>query len=251
MISYCTTCMNRLKFLSQTLPRNIEAVAGSGSEFVVLDYGGTKGLEDWARRSLADAIASGTLRLFRTRQPRTWFAPHAKNVAHLCARGDILANIDADVYIPDGFTEYLERLLAWPAIIQMRGLDIHENAGTGGVVILRAEHFHSVRGYDESLARGWTCEDLHLQFRARMANGLELLDTETVCTVIPHDNDLRFMNTASRGNTYDQAYGDLVQRYADGRWVSNDGVPWGVATDLELMTEDGWVPHKTERPAKP
>ena len=133
----------------------------------------------------------------------------------------------------------------------MRGLDIHENAGTGGVVILRAEHFHSVNGYDESLARGWTCEDLHLQFRARMANGLELLDTETVCTVIPHDNDLRFMNTASRGNTYDQAYGDLVQRYADGRWVSNEGVPWGVATDLELMTEDGWVPHKTERPAKP
>lgn len=52
-ISFCITCMNRLKHLQETLEKNIlDNFLVDEVEFVVLDYNSQDGLEEWIAQSI-------------------------------------------------------------------------------------------------------------------------------------------------------------------------------------------------------
>src|SRR4051794_24309230 len=103
-LSFCTTCMNRLGHLRETLPRNLIAATGRGPvEFVVLDYNSSDGLAEWTADVLGSHLASGLVRYYRTPRPARFHMSHAKNVAHQLAVGDVVCNLDADNILGSGF----------------------------------------------------------------------------------------------------------------------------------------------------
>ena len=56
-ISFCITCMNRLKHLQETLEKNIlDNFLVDEVEFVVLDYNSQDGLEEWIAQSMMKYI---------------------------------------------------------------------------------------------------------------------------------------------------------------------------------------------------
>src|SRR5574343_1908709 len=61
-ISICTTCMNRLRDLEYTLPKNLEDNKNYKKlEFVLLDYNSTDGLSDWVKKYMMSYIKTGRL----------------------------------------------------------------------------------------------------------------------------------------------------------------------------------------------
>ena len=61
-ISFCITCMNRLKHLQETLEKNIlDNFLVDEVEFVVLDYNSQDGLEEWIAQSMMKYIEMGIL----------------------------------------------------------------------------------------------------------------------------------------------------------------------------------------------
>lgn len=66
-ISFCITCMNRLKHLQETLEKNIlDNFLVDEVEFVVLDYNSQDGLEEWIAQSMMKYIEMGILVYYRT-----------------------------------------------------------------------------------------------------------------------------------------------------------------------------------------
>ncbi|GAH24186.1 unnamed protein product, partial [marine sediment metagenome] len=81
-ISLCTTVMNRLKDIQQTIPKNMADNADYGkAEFLILDYNSTDGLEDWVRENLPEHIATGRVAFFRTSDPEFFDMSHSRNLA--------------------------------------------------------------------------------------------------------------------------------------------------------------------------
>ena len=69
-ISFCITCMNRLKHLQETLEKNIlDNFLVDEVEFVVLDYNSQDGLEEWIAQSMMKYIEMGILVYYRTTEP--------------------------------------------------------------------------------------------------------------------------------------------------------------------------------------
>lgn len=232
-ISFCTTCMDRLHHLRETYPRSL---ANSKSypevEFVLLDYGGNDGVEEWVRENLADHLSSGRFRFYRTDEPRYWVAAHAKNIAHKMATGDILCNLDADVTIPQGFCEFVRRSFSERRIVMaFKSEDMEGNNGCAGFVAARREDFYSVNGYDESINLGWGYDDMNYQFRVRMQNGLELFTPPPVITCIPHSNEVRTANCQLKDiNQTMEISKNICEDVAIRKdYIANKGVDWGVA----------------------
>src|SRR5438045_8134229 len=105
-ISYCVTCYKRLFHLRSTLPVNIKR-KHFDDEIVVLDYGDTEELAEWIV-SMEPLIRSGHLVYART-EAASWHMAHAKNVAHQLASKEIVCNLDADNFISEGMSAWLNR----------------------------------------------------------------------------------------------------------------------------------------------
>ena len=63
-ISFCITCMNRLKHLQETLEKNIDNFLVDEVEFVVLDYNSQDGLEEWIAQSMMKYIGDGCILVY-------------------------------------------------------------------------------------------------------------------------------------------------------------------------------------------
>lgn len=233
-ISFCTTCMNRLYHLKQTYPVNLErSKTYPHVEFVLLDYGGNDGVEEWVASNLGEHLNSGRLRFFRTDEPRYWVAAHAKNIAHKRATGDILCNLDADVFIPDGFCEFVVESFARNRrmVMAFNSEDGQGHNGCAGLVTAMREDFYSVNGYDESINLGWGYDDMNYQFRVRMQNDLELFTPPPIVSCIPHTNEVRTENCQLRDIQETMDISRNICEYAaiSKDYVANKGVPWGEA----------------------
>jgi len=232
-ISFCTTCMNRLFHLRQTHKRNIEhSLSHSETEFVLLDYGSDDGLEGWVREELSEHIDSGRLSFYGMKEKPNYFvASHAKNIAHRLATGDILCNLDCDILIPEGFSEYIESVfIAKPnSIISFESDDLYGNHGCAGIIMSQRDHFYSVNGYDESIRKGWGYDDMNFQFRCRMHNSLELFTPPKMCLCIPHSNELRTINFEDKDihKTMKMSMEVCEQAAAKRDYVANKSGNWG------------------------
>jgi len=110
-ISLCTTCMNRLVDLKQTMPKNIEDNADYPNvEFVLLDYNSSDGLGDWVKKEMGDHLESGKLQYFRTEDPQFYSMTHSRNVAFKLASGSVVNNLDADNFTNPGFASRVNAL---------------------------------------------------------------------------------------------------------------------------------------------
>ena len=77
-ISFCTTCMDRLHNLKETLPKNIkDNEEDDDLEFVILDYNSSDGLEEWVKNNMMEYIDSGRLVFYRTEEPKYFDMSHS------------------------------------------------------------------------------------------------------------------------------------------------------------------------------
>ena len=107
-ISFCITCMNRLKHLQETLEKNIlDNFLVDEVEFVVLDYNSQDGLEEWIAQSMMKYIEMGILVYYRTTEPAYYRRSHSRNMVFRLAEGEVVCNLDADNYLGRGFAEFM------------------------------------------------------------------------------------------------------------------------------------------------
>lgn len=234
-ISFCTTCMNRLYHLRETYPVNLAmAEPYPDAEFVLVDYGGDDGVEEWVSIELGSHLESGRLKFYRTDEPRYWVAAHAKNIAHRRASGDVLCNLDADVFIPEGFCDFVAETFMRNrrTVMAFQSRDGEGHDGCAGLVTATREDFYSVNGYDESINLGWGYDDMNYQFRVRMQNGLELFVPPPIVSCIPHSNEVRTANCQLKDirETMEVSRHICEDAAANEDYVANRGVPWGEAT---------------------
>ena len=242
-ISFCTTCMDRLFHLEQTLPRNLKnASSFEDAEFILLNYGSTDGLDGWVKKNLFAEISSGRVSYYRTDEPRYWVAARAKNIAHRLASGDILCNLDSDILIPEGFCEYIsDAFSSNPEIIMaFDSADSHGNHGCAGIIASRREHFHSVNGYDEGIRLGWGYDDMNFQFRCRMKNSLELFVPPKMCLCIPHSNEMRTANCQLKEIEMTRGLRmSICENSAKEQdYVANKCSPWGSCTVFKNFLDE-------------
>lgn len=227
--------MNRLHHLSQTLPFNLSSTQSYPQrEFVILNYGSTDGLDQWARESLMPYIEAGILNYYHTTEPKYFCATHAKNIAHKLASGDILCNIDCDNYVLPGFAEFLASSFAAndKIIVVSDSTDRYGNNGCCGKIAVKRADFYSVNGYDEAQKDGWGWDDTNFQFRARMHNELEMVYCpKELNLAIDHPNEERTKNYKVKDIEKTSAWSQqhLRETALTKQYVVNKNHHWGKA----------------------
>lgn len=230
--------MGRRHHLEQAYRRNIEAVVNHGDvEFVLLDYNSPDDLAAWVKTELSSWVAGGIVRYFRTTEPAHFHMAHAKNVAHRLATGDILINLDADNWFPQGFAEEVTRIFADGARVIGRFIGFHR--GCSGRVALRREDFSALGGYDEQL-RGWGYEDQDLISRARASGLKEECFSSIYANALQHSDAerLRYYSDAARKKNITGNEAQSKANIAGGRLVANRGIAWG-QVKIDVVSSSG------------
>jgi len=161
-ISICTTCMNRLDNLKETLPKNIEDTDYPNVEFVLLNYNSSDGLEEWIRENMMSHIDSGKLVYYKTSEPEHFRMGHSRNVAFKLSTGEIANNVDADNFIGKGFIEVINKLAE---LCPERAVFAKGKRMMHGRIGLYKNEFLTLGGYDEDLT-GYGFDDHNLVYRA-------------------------------------------------------------------------------------
>ena len=170
-LSFCITCKDRLDHLKQTLGRNLSDNAEDRRdiEFVLVDFA-TLGLTEYIQATFPTELADGYLRYFSSAALPYWSAPVAKNTSHVLARGDILANLDADNYtqyrggrfILSVFDQY-----GGDVLFHFRKPD-GRYQGTSGRIAVSRTAFRELGGYNQALLPvGFDDLDFVHRFRAK------------------------------------------------------------------------------------
>jgi len=197
-ISICTVCMNRLSYLSQTLPVNIaENMDFPNLEFVVLNYNSKDDMDDWIKINMGRHIESGLLKYYKTNEPEYFSLAHSKNMATKLATGDIICNLDADNY---GGLDYIKWVAGCFAahgpdiIITTIRKDAIPYRDQGGKLCFSKKLFNAVNGYDESLI-GYGMDDVDLANRIENAGCKRLfIEEEKFLQYIGHSDQERVVN---------------------------------------------------------
>jgi predicted glycosyltransferase involved in capsule biosynthesis len=150
LISFCSTCKNRLWQLRQTLPANLDAIRQDGhAELVLVNYNSRDGLDRWIRRFKSD-MRSGVLRYVHQRTEKFFHASKAKNLAHFGARGEFVFNLDADNFIGETLPTMRELWSREPERI-IHGFSGRYKDGSYGRIGMRRRTFLRLGGYDEAM----------------------------------------------------------------------------------------------------
>lgn len=236
-ISFCTTVMGRLHHLKETLFKNLEYNKDHQDlEIVILDYNSQDGLESWVKANVGDLIEAGKVVYWREQTATRWNMPHAKNLAHLLATGDVLCNVDADNVCGQGYASALHTIFSsHPASIVTH---IH-GGGFGGRVALRKGDFLQLRGYDEELSYGWGWEDDDLKIRS-VAAGLAKTELQMEGdSAIPHDNEERIKFMPEWKSVVEAHCGQSVvfAKRSQGTIINPKGFGKGVVRNFEITKE--------------
>lgn len=182
-ISFCTTCRgpDYLDRLKQTLPENLRRNTGTGHydkvEFVVVAYG-DQAVTDWLKATFPNEIKAGVVRAVDLpREQAEYFRmAHAKNVAHRCATGDVLCNLDCDNITGENFSGFLNEQFSRNANIVVcattrakliRKLTTGENPlDTTGRIAISRPNYEMLHGYNEALNAAKDGDDTNLKERA-------------------------------------------------------------------------------------
>jgi hypothetical protein len=149
-MAFCTTCMNRLNHLQQTLEKNIQNnYLIERVEFVLLDYNSQDGLDKWVYNQMKKYIDEGILVYYKTTEPVHYLRSHSRNMAFRLANATILCNLDADNFLGRGFASFmLQEFAKNDNIFYTNNYSFND---TFGRVCVRSSDFMSIRGYNEAL----------------------------------------------------------------------------------------------------
>ena len=237
-ISLCTTVMNRLKDVKQTIPKNMSDNSDyENSEFLILDYNSSDGLEDWVRKALSEHIKSGKVVFFRTTDPKFFDMSHSRNLAFKLATGDIVNNVDADAYTNEGFITFINKLANEQPEKAMFAKSKQLLRGRLG--FYRKEFIELLGGYDEDLT-GYGHDDADLMNRA-WELGFRMMPFRgpfSGCTsdhVKHQSGNYRELWWKTEGRNRFLSYAKILL----GQWKANEGRPWGVAEIHKMDPETG------------
>ncbi|WP_126244186.1 glycosyltransferase family 2 protein [Chitinophaga rhizosphaerae] len=192
-ITFCIICMNRLGHLQQTLQRNLaDNPPNENVELLLLNYNSKDAMEPWVRENFQRELAGGHFVHFKTPDPAVFDHSHSKNLAFKLARGEIVCNINADVFMGPGLASHvLEAFARHPESFLHPQPGLRFGAGAAGIICVRKSDFLKVEGFDERMKiYGW--EDVDFQNRLAHA-GIQRL----------HITDERFCNAMDHPDKYD------------------------------------------------
>ena len=239
-VSLCITCMNRLSDLKFTLLKNLtDNLDYSDSEFILLDYNSSDGLEDWVRSNMMGHVESGKLVFLRTDEPSHYSLAHSKNVAFLAASGDIVHNLDTDNLTGPGFCSHLNLLANQVPSKAFFAKTAHYSIRLRGKVgFYKDEFIHLLGGYDEDFS-AYSPDDRDIWWRA-ISIPLAVLwypsdnFTKRLFSEAGYSHPDPFKNystdgeEASRANYY-KMQRRMREKIAEGVLKANAGRKWGSA----------------------
>ena len=183
MLSIVTTCMGRLDYLKQTVDSYLAVL---DSEVVVVDYSDPDRCGDWLKANRP------TVRVVSVPGEKYFNAASARNAGAAAAKGDWLAMVDSDVILRPEFRQVVE-----PLMKPGRFISTDKEPNLGDLLIVRAEDFHSVAGYDVRF-EGWGPEDRDIKYALEEGKHLHRFELAGCgampCTHIDHDDALRTAN---------------------------------------------------------
>jgi len=248
-ISFCTTCMDRLYNLKETLPKNIEDNKDYYNlEFVVLDYNSKDGLERWIKENMMRYIESGRLAYYRTEEPEHFSMAHSRNIAFKVATGDIVNNIDADNYtvcyqkeanLKECLASYINRMAneCGEKVIFSKG----KRSMHGRIGFYKKEFVDLLGGYDEGLlGYGHDDHDLvkrawELGFKMYWCGGL-YFDRIKTSRKEKNKNMERPWKETENENKIKSA-----KNIEEGKLKANEGESWGKAHLIKNFKEEVFV----------
>lgn len=223
IVSFFTTCKNRLEHLKQTLPKNLAHHKDDPNvEFVILDYDSQDGLGEWIKEEMMEHIKSGKLVYCRANGYPKFQMSHSKNCAARLTRGAIICNMDSDNETGAKFAEWLRR-----AVKDGRWAGTESFTDDfGGRQAFRRADFYALGGFDEQMI-GWGSDDYDIAVRARLL-GLKCVEVPAIYKYsLSHSNELRgrYMEVAdkdvSNSHNLDRAHKNHAAkliRVNPGRW---------------------------------
>jgi predicted glycosyltransferase involved in capsule biosynthesis len=208
-ISFCTTCMNRLEFLKQTIIINLDIIVKFNKkykdihqfELVLCNYDSKDKLDEYVNTELKKYLDDNSLKYIVVPNKKFFNVGHAKNIAYRQSNGDILVNIDADNFITDEFIEYVIDIFSYDENVITSGYYIAEVWGSYGRICILKENFFKLGGYIEFLD-GYGYEDNDIIKRAiKYLNCIETIIPENYVKFIGHTNEERVLSYDSSGKT--------------------------------------------------
>lgn len=149
LISYCTTCSNRLWQLALTLPENLENLKDD-EEMILVNYGSKDDLNKYIQASTLcqTKIKENKLKYVEVLNVENYHSPKAKNIAHRFGTGEFLVNLDCD--------NYNEEIRNTILNLEDKNVIVHLWSkvawnGTFGKIAISKNNFYRLGGYDESL----------------------------------------------------------------------------------------------------
>lgn len=199
-IAFVTTCKGRAAHIEQTVPRNLaHNQSYERCKFIVLDYNSPDHLLEYLQTEHADAIESGRLVVYSSREPGPFRMAHAKNVAHrlgIMEGAEVLVNMDADNFTGPDFASYVadkfesdDDIFLWSRMIQDGPM--RTPRGISGRIAVTAKQFLNAGGYDERFEK-WGPDDKDMNHRLRRLgyDGREI-DHKFLGAVL-HNDKMRF-----------------------------------------------------------
>jgi hypothetical protein len=190
LISYCTTCCNRLWQLALTLPDNLKSLK-ENEELILVNYGSTDNLNRYIQSSklCLEFIENKKLIYAEVLDVKTYHCSKAKNIAHRLGNGNFLVNLDADNFnfeINDKIQKYKDK----------KCLIYFGNGGdTCGRIAIEKNGFYGIGGYDESfMPMGF--QDIDLILRAcELGFGLEFFKEQINSINLKNSKAEKMINT--------------------------------------------------------
>lgn len=190
LISYCTTCCNRLWQLALTLPNNLRRLEDD-EELILLDYGSTDNLKRYIESSnlCKKFIKEKKLIYAETIGIDKYHSSKAKNIAHRLGNGKFLVNLDAD----NTNIEMKERILKHKNKKCLIYFAVEQVWDTYGRIAIEKNSFYEIGGYDESfMPMGF--QDVDLVLRSHYY-GVEYISEPLFTKNIENSREEKMINT--------------------------------------------------------
>ena len=235
-ISYCTAIRNRLHHLKQTLPVNLRERPGAGVQFVLMDYNSSDGLEEYISSTYKREISAGRIVYYRETSAGHFDRCHARNMAFKLGEGDILSNLDADNFLGDGYSDYVQSVFDSSSQVFVSAM--HNAFGIGnamGKIAMRKEDFAITGGYDEQF-NGYGFEDEDLHNRCGILGLLPvIIQNPRFLSYIAHEDSERVSNEAPFLNLHSFFIKHLTPDASEFLALQNDG------TCLSVIIENAYT----------
>lgn len=204
-LSFCTTCMNRVEHLKETLPKNIELINKFNAELVLVNYDSKDDMHEFIMNNYSNYIEvrpTSPARSFQNKiinyikiENKEYFDRfHAKNIAHRYTLGDVLVNLDADNFL----TENVILLIINTFQKNMNSILQYMFEQNEGFIAISRDNFFKLGGYNE-LMKNWGFEDNDLVNRAKTFLICDYYEIEKdFVSFIKHSDESRFENLENK-----------------------------------------------------